>query len=185
MTCFAQDGYKKTAVSEIAAAAGVSKASVFHYFGTKKELYLFLLDEALGMLLDEFSNARPSLKSADFFERLVLSVKLKTQLMKRNQAVLMFITSVYYEQADEVRVSIAEKLRGGDIIRDDFMLGGIDGSRFKPGIDPRLIMKMMAWLSAGIADEWRGKSVDELDELLDNFLAVTAMLKNNFYREEL
>lgn len=35
-SCFGRDGYKKTAMSEIASEAGVSKAALFHYFGTKK-----------------------------------------------------------------------------------------------------------------------------------------------------
>jgi AcrR family transcriptional regulator len=39
---FSQNSYKKSPVSEIAEAAGISKALLFHYFHNKKELYLFL-----------------------------------------------------------------------------------------------------------------------------------------------
>ena len=41
---FSQNSYKKSPVSEIADAAGISKALLFHYFHNKKELYLFLVD---------------------------------------------------------------------------------------------------------------------------------------------
>ena len=41
---FSQNSYKKSPVSEIAEAAGISKALLFHYFHNKKELYLFLWD---------------------------------------------------------------------------------------------------------------------------------------------
>lgn len=40
---FAVHGYKKTSISDIASSAGISKAMVFHYFGTKKELYVYLV----------------------------------------------------------------------------------------------------------------------------------------------
>ena len=32
LTCFGINGYKKTSISDIAAAAGISKALIFHYF---------------------------------------------------------------------------------------------------------------------------------------------------------
>ena len=39
---FSQNSYKKSPMSEIADAAGISKSLLFHYFGNKQELYLFL-----------------------------------------------------------------------------------------------------------------------------------------------
>ena len=41
---FSQNTYKKSPMREIADAAGISKALLFHYFHNKKELYLFLWD---------------------------------------------------------------------------------------------------------------------------------------------
>jgi AcrR family transcriptional regulator len=183
LTCFAHDGYKKAAISEIAQAAGVSKASVFHYFGTKAALYLYLVDYTIDLWLAAFAKAQPALASADFFERLVLSVQFKMQLMKANPAILLFITSMYYEQEDQVRPAINQKLRGSEGIRAGFMLDGIDGSRFRQGVDPKLILKMMGWLSAGIAEEWHGKPLEALDDLLAEFYAITEMLKQAMYQD--
>lgn len=42
---FSQNTYKNSPMSEIAAAADISKSLLFHYFKNKKELYLFLWDE--------------------------------------------------------------------------------------------------------------------------------------------
>ena len=39
---FSQNSYKNSPMSEIAAAAGISKSLLFHYFHNKLELYLFL-----------------------------------------------------------------------------------------------------------------------------------------------
>lgn len=41
---FAQDGFGKTSVRKIAAAAGVDPALVHHYFGTKDQLFLAAFD---------------------------------------------------------------------------------------------------------------------------------------------
>ena len=42
---FANNSYRKSPMSEIAGAAGISKALLFHYFKNKRELYLFLWDQ--------------------------------------------------------------------------------------------------------------------------------------------
>lgn len=44
---FASRGYSGTSMAEIAAAAGVSKATVFHHFRSKRELYEALLGDAI------------------------------------------------------------------------------------------------------------------------------------------
>ena len=50
---FSQNSYKKSPMSEIADAAGISKSLLFHYFHNKKEFYLFLL-ESCARLTDEY-----------------------------------------------------------------------------------------------------------------------------------
>ena len=42
MKCFSIHGYEKASMADIANEAGVSKALLFHYFETKKELFLYL-----------------------------------------------------------------------------------------------------------------------------------------------
>lgn len=43
---FSEKGYNATSMSEVARRAGVSKANVFHHFGSKHELYLEVIREA-------------------------------------------------------------------------------------------------------------------------------------------
>jgi TetR/AcrR family transcriptional regulator len=44
---FARRGYAGTSMADIAAAAGVSKATVFHHYRSKRQLYEALIGEAL------------------------------------------------------------------------------------------------------------------------------------------
>ena len=41
LQCFGKFGYEKASINDIAVAAHISKASVFQYFGSKKQLYIF------------------------------------------------------------------------------------------------------------------------------------------------
>ena len=46
LSCFGKYGYAKASANDIAVLAGISKASVFQYFGSKKQLYAYLLTYA-------------------------------------------------------------------------------------------------------------------------------------------
>ena len=49
---FSQNSYKNSPMSEIAAAACISKSLLFHYFHNKKELYMFLWDKCAEINLE-------------------------------------------------------------------------------------------------------------------------------------
>lgn len=53
---FSQNSYKKSPMSEIAGAAGISKSLLFHYFHNKKELYLFLWEKCARITIEELQS---------------------------------------------------------------------------------------------------------------------------------
>ncbi|MFB9325126.1 TetR/AcrR family transcriptional regulator [Paenibacillus aurantiacus] len=54
---FAESGYYKTTTAEVARRVGVTQPYVFHFFKTKEELYLAVLDQASRRILDAFTTA--------------------------------------------------------------------------------------------------------------------------------
>ncbi|MEU0195638.1 TetR family transcriptional regulator [Streptomyces afghaniensis] len=55
---FSEQGFDRTTVDQIAAEVGLSRASLFRYFGTKEEIVLGRLEES-GRLIAEALAARP------------------------------------------------------------------------------------------------------------------------------
>jgi AcrR family transcriptional regulator len=54
---FAAGGFHRTSMDEIAEAAGVTKPVLYQHFRSKRELYLELLDDVGGQLLDAIAKA--------------------------------------------------------------------------------------------------------------------------------
>ena len=54
---FASDGFHGAAMEQIAVKAGVTKPVLYQHFESKKELYLGLLEEDMGRLLDDIRRA--------------------------------------------------------------------------------------------------------------------------------
>ena len=54
---FSENSYKKSPMSEIADAAGISKSLLFYYFHNKKELYLFLWENCAQLTIEELTKS--------------------------------------------------------------------------------------------------------------------------------
>lgn len=160
LICFGNNGYKKASVSDIAAVAGISKAMVFHYFETKKNLYLYLF-EICGNILMETMNKTLDKDVSDSFLR-----------------------SVYYEQDNEVAAEVKAIFLKGEGVRNDIALTGSDIGKFKDGVEPRLVVKTLTWISEGYISEIPGSASFDFDSMGKAFEECLILLKNNLYKEE-
>lgn len=183
LICFGTNGYKKASVSDIATAAGISKAMVFHYFGTKKALYLYLIDLCGNTLMNEV-NSKFDASVTDFFDRIKLAADIEISVMKQHPGIISFISSVFYEIDEEVKTDIKAILPKGEDFRSKFVLTGMDASKFKDEVDPKLVLKMLTWVSEGYMSELPSVASFDIEVMSKVFEECLNLLKNNFYKEE-
>lgn len=185
LKAFGTNGYKKTSVSDIASAAGISKAMVFHYFGTKKALYIYLIDLCSDIIMNEIDEKFDKTVT-DFFDRIMLSANIKMSVMKKHPAIFLFLTSVYFETDEEVKDDIKAILAKGDNFRNKIAFDGTDTSKFKADIDIKLVMKMLVWLAEGYTSQLSNKIDTEtnFDEFFKEYYECMELIKNNFYKEK-
>ena len=90
---FARDGFHATSTRKIAAAAGVSEGTVFHYFSTKNALLLAILDEFYDHLI---TSARQGVEEVmDTRDRLLFLATNHLRMLLDNQALMMRLIQVY------------------------------------------------------------------------------------------
>ncbi|KLU60991.1 fatty acid metabolism regulator protein [Peptococcaceae bacterium CEB3] len=182
LTAFGTNGYKKASASDIARAAGISKAMVFHYFGSKKTLYLYLIEFCGATLEAEFNEKLGAVN--DFFDRLKMISGVKISLMKKHPAILSFLTSIYFERDKDVQGDIEAILAKGGSLRNKVAFDGIDTSKFKDNIDITLVMKMIYWIGEGYAAQSAHQPDIDYDVLAQDMNACFELLKNSLYKEE-
>ncbi|MEY8000089.1 TetR/AcrR family transcriptional regulator [Clostridium sp. Mt-5] len=180
---FDKNGYKKTSIRDIAAAAGISKSMVFHYFGTKKNLYLYLIKLCGNIIMKEVDE-KFDYTVTDFFDRIKLSSNIEISVMKKHPAIPSFLTSMYFENDEEVKEDIKAILAEGEDFRDKIAFDGMDYSKFKEGIDPKLVMKMLGWLTDGYINQLSSKTGVDYEAFFKEFEECMDLLRNNFYKEE-
>jgi AcrR family transcriptional regulator len=178
---FGANGYKKTSISDIATAAGISKAMVFHYFGSKKELYYYLINYSGDIIVREVSEIY-DIGITDFFERIRVGTEVKMSVLKKHPGILSFIYSVYMEREEEVQGGIKIMLSKGEAYRKKVAFDNMDTSKFKADVDPQLVLKMLTVIGEGFANNMNaGMDMDEVSREFEKYLQ---LLKENLYKEE-
>lgn len=112
---FAEQGFEATTVDQIAAAAGISRRSFFHYFGSKEDVVLGDL-EALGLRVRDALEARPATETA--WE--ALGEALKTLRGPDSKSVTALQVAGMYADAPSLRAKHLEKhLRWQELFAPD------------------------------------------------------------------
>ncbi|WP_461201205.1 TetR/AcrR family transcriptional regulator [Anoxybacillus sp. TBDG-1] len=88
---FVEHGYDRASTDLIVSRAGISKGLLFHYFKSKKNLYLYVVHYAKELLTEKTMKAISELQCEDFFERMkqILLVKQQVFMQHPNEAQLM------------------------------------------------------------------------------------------------
>jgi AcrR family transcriptional regulator len=183
LEAFGSNGYKKTSISDIAAAAGISKAMVFHYFRTKKDLYFYLFHYCWDLITSEINNQFDN-SVTDFFERITLSTEIKVAVIKRHPATLSFLNSVYHENNEEVKDGIKAQMSRTDEFRNKIAMDGMDYSKFKDDVDVGIVMKMLVWMAEGFVNPSKPLQPADLDDICKDFYECMKLLRNNLYKEQ-
>lgn len=191
MAVFGNNGFKKAYISEISEKAGISKSMIFYYFGSKEELYFFLLDISFDEVVKSFDNEN-LVEEKDFFKRIINVTELKMSVLRKRPSVMKFLTSYYFETDKEVVERKKEYEKKSDELRQDIAFDDLDMYKFKDTVDIKILFSMiMRWTEGYIAALQNSvvyKTDEEVnafyDTLISEFYNTFEMLRINFYKPE-
>ncbi|WML46334.1 TetR/AcrR family transcriptional regulator [Neobacillus sp. PS3-40] len=149
---FAQKGYENASTNEMVKEAGISKGLLFHYFQSKKQLYLFLYEYCVDLLVNEVFE-KVDMVETDFFARVRQVALVKMELLKKYPQVLKFLESAYIEDANEVKPVIENRQNEFIKVNTKKIFEGIDISRFRDGMDIQKVLKIVIWAFEKMAEE--------------------------------
>lgn len=179
MEHFAKNGYKKTTMDEIAAAADISKGLIFHYFGNKKGLYLYLYEFTYSLVYDHIVK---SFAQEDLFERIRESERIKLAVVSEYPYVLDFFLAVRRERDENLRKGISQvKVESLPPWRETF-LQGLDASKLRAGIDLEKVIRIISWTTEGLLAENKDDFV--LENIFAKMNEYLDLMRKAFYKEE-
>jgi AcrR family transcriptional regulator len=180
---FGENGYKKASVKDIADEADISKSMVFHYFGTKKDLYLYLVDYCSKVLTGPLTSIQKDLPR-DYFERMKVATEKQMGVLKDEPFFLKFLTSMLSESDPEISKELQTYRDYAATFQSSYALDDMDFSKFKEDVDLKVVLRMMVWMAEGFSRNVSLESEEDLDKYIDQFNEAVELLRSNLYKEE-
>lgn len=186
---FAEKGYEQTSTNTICQKAGVSKGLLFHYFESKKGLYLYVLDRCI----DKYKKVTESLVlelSDDIIERLFQIMKMKMKIFAEDPQSYSMVLEAFIDIPQDLAEDIKHRYSS---IYDENMAKiyeGLDFSTFRPEIDHQRALELVLLVTDGLTAKHikeykatKDKNVFNLENFGTELAVYMEMLKTGIYRE--
>lgn len=137
---FALNGYKNGSTDVIVKEAGISKGLLFHYFGTKQELYRFLRDYSIRFLQLEI-RSNVSVSETDYFTIWRQIIASEESIMDQYPYMIAFLESAETETDPDTFEPEDEKKKSRDVYSK--ALQNADFVHINPEVDIKAIEEML------------------------------------------
>lgn len=188
MNEFAVRGYDQASTNTIVKEAGISKGLLFHYFGSKKRLFMFIYEYAIQTVLNNVWQ-EIDLEQKDVLDRWRQVAALKIELLAKYPELFNFLMTAYFDSANDKTATMQSTNQEhlAAFMRDFF--ADIDYSLFRPGVDIPRALEVTNWTIEGfsnkLAGQIKGIPLAEIDffsimQELDHYIE---LLRSCFYRQ--
>ena len=180
---FSRNTYKNSPMSEIADAAGISKALLFHYFHNKKELYLFLWDQCAEITI-EYLTACGCYGQTELFESMERGMRAKLEIIRMYPDMGSFTIKAFYETDPEIRAAVQKSYHKYFNLKADKTRLNLDPKQFRPGLDVAMMYREMYWASEGYLWETVQRGDVDFTAMEKDFRKLLDFWKSVYLRKE-
>ncbi|MGM9614772.1 MAG: TetR/AcrR family transcriptional regulator [Oscillospiraceae bacterium] len=180
---FSENSYKKSPVSEIAEAAGISKSLLFFYFRNKKELYLFLWEKAAEITM-EYLTEYKCYEPGDLFLMMERGMAAKFHIMEKYPYIAQFAIKAFYEKDENISEEIHKSYQRWFDSKAVNTLATLNPDDFVPGLDLAMMYQEMYWASAGYLWEMLQRGTLNVPQMERDFERLLAFWKSIYLRKE-
>lgn len=180
---FSLRGYDNASTNIIAKEAGISKALMFHYVSSKRELFLMVYDYFSDIMEKEYFK-RMNYEEKDIFDKLHQSYVLQIALIQKYPWITELNKLSHITKSEEIN----EELKKRQIHSDCYpqLFNEVDETKFRKGLDIEISKQFIYWANIGFTNQLLDKirnteekiASDVLLEKLDKYFEE---LKKIFY----
>jgi TetR/AcrR family transcriptional regulator len=188
---FAKKDYGNASTNAIVTEAGIGKGMLFHYFGSKKEMYLYLYNHLVRLVTVEVFG-QLDLSQGDLLFRWRQLSFLKLEMMKKFPMIFEFALIANKEESTDVKQDIA--LINQQILveyGEEKLFHGLDMTLFKEEMDAQKAIHIIIWSIDGfvaaekkLMQEQFIQNTSEIENILIKMDDYISILRMALYKEE-
>ncbi len=151
---FSDKGYKKASTNTIVREAGVSKGLLFHYYKSKKDLYILLYSHANKAIEDEIDN-EVNFADRDVLNRLYQATITSIEAYDKHPLFVKFLElNALVEDQDIIKATKRNSLEKRARIYTK-IFNNIDYYLFNDTINIDRSLEVIKWTIDRITDDWK------------------------------
>jgi AcrR family transcriptional regulator len=185
-------------MEEIVKTAGISKGSLFYYFESKKNFFIYLYEHCGKQFEKIVDNPGPDgvpayMAYTDFFERLNAIQLLKMKATSQYPQMTGFLKKIIFDTSSIAQEVITDINNRYSRERAMIFFRGLDYYKFKEGIEPMMVIQLLTWCSEGCASQGlleeqvkpaAERTAPDFNKIVELYMKYVRMFHNNFYKEE-
>lgn len=183
---FVRNGFEKASTNEIVKRANISKGSLFNYFNSKKDLYLYLIEYSSKAIVN--LNEEIDLSETDLFKRIERVALQKFYVQQKYPQAFEFLASTKQEESVEVKDIIKQRLNPIYNQAINRLYKDIDYSKFREGVDIEKAIEILNWTMFGVGEKGLKElfTFDDIGRFGEKYLeegnVYAELLKYGFYK---
>jgi TetR/AcrR family transcriptional regulator len=186
---FALHRYESASTNAIVRRAQIPKGTLFYYFGSKKDLYLYLIDYAVRSYTAEFAALGDELPS-DLFERLLYIGEHRMRYAVRQPMIYRFFYNALIYTPDEIRPEMESRYAEYATTSAKLMQAGLDQSKFKAGVIVEQALELTYLVLEGIYNRYAAElqrmepeeALKLVDQIMEECRQYFGMLMHGLYK---
>ena len=186
---FARKGYQRASTNAIIEKAGIPKGTLFYYFGSKKNMFFFALDQAIQRYIKIYKSLAFQ-KPDDLFEGLLQRMNIKLLFIQQEPLLYQFFYRVFLEIPEELKDEMSTRFASYTAASQEQAQGTIDSSKLREGVDPSVAVNFVHLMLEGlfnrltprlkqISPEEGLKMVEEIEQECRGYFE---LIKNGIYK---
>ena len=147
--CFGSQGYDKTINKEIAAAAGITQAAIYHYFPSKADVFVAAYHDMQAVTFDRFDGVAGAASGLPGKIKAVLDLAAEMHAADRTLAAFTAVAPIEIQRHADLRRAIGDE--ANRVYR--FFRGLVDetGGALGDDVDPESVVNLLVAVSIGFA----------------------------------
>ncbi len=167
---FARAGYEQASTNRMVENAGIPKGTLFFYFGSKQDLFLYLVDDCVQRYI-QFLDRETGQLPSDLFERLLFIGRIKIRFSLAEPRIYQMFFQAFMHSPPELMEPLTERTRQYAAASSELMQTNIDRSQFKKDVSSHEIMELVSFLQDGILRKYatyiKAHTPDEVLAMMD------------------
>ena len=184
---FTDHSYDEASTNRIVERAGISKGTLFNYFGCKEGMYHALLN----YVLDFFKNyAIDGFETDDFIERCRILAEKDIEIYQEAPYMINFFATIYTADQSHIPTDITDAI---NILLSEAMENlytDLNYDLFRTDVDPTLLMRLIRFTFEGYMQEimtqlkMGGLIADTFEAFMNDYRIILKEMKKIYYRKE-